>query len=117
MPAAARAENPRGACENGAKMRTDMAWQFPSWRTQSTHVEARSNVAALDRDERRALSRHKSAIQLFDAFRVAPNTGRMSVTRLHFYVVLAEVHIGGPLEASMMIVNHSLNRRGNDTGS
>ena len=75
MPAAARAENPRGACENGAKMRTDMVWQFPSWRTQSTHVEARSNLAALDRDERRALSRHKSAIQLFDAFRVASLTG------------------------------------------
>ena len=52
-----------------------------------------------------------------------PNTGRMSVTRLHFYVVpnesvtLLQVHIGGPLEASMMIVNRSLNRRGNDTGS
>jgi|SRR6476646_3276676 len=74
-PQLARAENPRGACENGAKMRTDMAWQFPSWRTQSTHVEARSNLAALDRDERRALSRHKSAIQLFDAFRVASLTG------------------------------------------
>jgi hypothetical protein len=38
-------------------------------------VKARSNLAALDRDERRALSRHKSAIQLFDAFRVASLTG------------------------------------------
>lgn len=68
-------KTPAGRAKTGQKMRTDMAWQFPSWRTQSTHVEARSNLAALDRDERRALSRHKSAIQLFDAFRVANLTG------------------------------------------